>query len=181
MAGCNNDDGKSPPNNEGNGTQETTNPQEENGQASTATPAEVVKDFLEAARTDNKEQVAALLTPIAREEAARTQLDVVGAVASNIVDFELGRTHQTNPKAAGVESCLVRQTDPNAKPQPLEMVWAVRLTEEGWRINGVILPISDQESLFLNYEKPEEIFKQHEAMASQKKGDPNKKEKTILR
>ena len=114
IAGCGGGDSSSTPANEGGSATESTDQAAESqadGQASTATPAEVVHDFLEAARTGKDEQVALLLTPTARTEVGRIGLNVAPP-ASDTARFEVGRTQKVGETGRTRRKPLDRAADP---------------------------------------------------------------------
>ena len=170
IAGCGGGDSSSTPANEGGSATESTDQAAESqadGQASAATPAEVVHDFLEAARTGKDEQVALLLTPTARTEVGRIGLNVAPP-ASDTARFEVGRTQKVGETVARVASRWIEQPTPSSVPQESEMVWALRLTEEGWRVGGMaMVPFEGEDPLLLDYEKPAEVMQQYKMLKAE--------------
>lgn len=163
MAGCGSSDSDSTPADEGGSAQESVEQADED-QAAASTPEMVVRAFLEAARAGNDEQVALLLTPTARKEVGQIGLNVAPP-ASDTARFEIGETRKIGKKVAHVASRWIEQPTPISTPQVSEMSWALRLTEEGWRVGGMaMVPFEDEPPLLLDYEKPAEVMQQYKML-----------------
>jgi hypothetical protein len=110
-------------------------------------PAEVVALFFDSMRRGDEVQTSALLTTKAREELAKSEL-VIQPPGSPAATYQIGRTSfLDNAKdAAYVESILNEPTGNGTETKPWEIVWAVRLESDGWRIAGFAVEISESES-----------------------------------
>ena len=189
MAGCNNCDSCSAPNNKEKGNQESPEKQKENPQegtqtqASTPIPQQVTEAFLEAAKQGNTQQATMCLTSTARTALPRENLDIVRTVSNGLTGYEIQQTI-CDGQTAAVVSLLTRKADSNAQPNKMKMVWLLRTTEEGWRISQacMYLRIDDQESYPLNFENPKEIRQTYDAIDAKREQLSNtQKDKTILR
>ena len=187
MAGCNNCDSCSAPDKKGD--QESQEKQKEDqkqgDQASQATPEAVVHTFLEALKQKNVTQAYQCLSPIARRELLREQLYIVESLVETVVQYDIGETlrPEDNTKAAGVKSKLTQQFGPGTTPQKIDIGWALYVTDEGWRIKGMIPSDPNGNSYFFDLENPKEIREKRAAMAAQRQQQPSnvQKNKTILR
>lgn len=123
-------------------------------------PDEVVRAFLDAARSGDDSTATQLLTDKAREETDREglTLDPPGtpSMKYDIVKVDY---HEQNPHAAYVTSSWVEQSsDPGASNDPIEVVWVLRRQSNGWRIAGMAAQMDPNEQhVWLNFEDPQHV------------------------
>jgi hypothetical protein len=139
-------------------------------------PLQVVDAYLEGARNGDDKQVNSLLTPIARAEMAKRNFHVAPP-ASDTTRFELGEVSRPSDQVAYVPCRLIDQKGDNAKPKVSNLVWALRMTKEGWRIGGMAIKVTkDDNPILLDFEKPDEIVKMRETVkrkAAQQNAGPS--------
>lgn len=131
----------------------------QNSAAPTATanvmpPNEVVALFFESMRRGDEVQTAGLLTMKAREELAKYGL-VVQPPGSPTATYQVGRVSflDNDKDSAYVESILNEPTGVGQETKPWEIVWAMRLENDGWKIAGFAFEISpDQAPMVVDFE-----------------------------
>lgn len=124
-------------------------------------PEQVVHQFLEAVRTGNDEQAAAMLTEIARQKTEEENL-VVAPPGSDTAKFEVGQVELDAEGGACVEAVWT-DLDENGQPQSDRVLWMLRQEPQGWRIAGVAAPIFEGEPpLLLNFEDPEDMLRKQQ-------------------
>jgi len=120
-------------------------------------PDEVVRAFLEAARSGEDATATLLLTDKAREETEREGL-VLDPPGTPSMKYELGKVeyHEQDPHAAYVNSLWI---EGGARPdERLEVVWVLRRQSAGWRIAGMAAQIElNEPPVFLNFESPQDV------------------------
>jgi len=117
-------------------------------------PNEVVALFFESMRRGDEVQTAGLLTVKAREELATYGL-VVQPPGSPTATYQVGRVSflDNDKDSAYVESILNEPTGVGQETKPWEIVWAMRLENEGWKIAGFAFEISpDQAPMVVDFE-----------------------------
>lgn len=117
-------------------------------------PNEVVALFFDSMRRGDEVQTAGLLTTKAREELAKYEL-VVQPPGSPTATYQVGRVSflDNEKDAAYVESILNEPTGNGQETKPWEIVWAMRLEGEGWKIAGFAFEISeDQPPMVVDFE-----------------------------
>src|SRR5262245_41413780 len=122
--------------------------------ASGGTPAQAVTQFLEAVRTGDDRQTAQMLTPKAREEAAKNDL-VVAPHGSASATYKIGQTEYVTPEKDGahVRCSWSDVVDQQGNTRTDEFIWVLRKEPEGWRIAGTVTKVSpDMPPLVLNFE-----------------------------
>ncbi len=129
---------------------------------SAAKPEEVVRTFLEAIRTGNDSAASLMLTELARTETQKHEL-VVAPPGSDTARFEVGSVeYVVKDELAHVDSTWTDVGD-DGKPHTDEIIWALRLDAQGWRIAGMATKIFPNEPpLLLDFEKPEEMMQQQQ-------------------
>jgi hypothetical protein len=130
--------------------------------AQSAKPEEVVRTFLEAIRTGNDGQASQMLTELARTETQKHEL-VVAPPGSETARFEVGAVeYVVKDELAHVDSKWTDVGD-DGQPHTDEIIWALRLDQQGWRIAGMATRIFPNEPpLLLDFEKPEEMMQQQQ-------------------
>ncbi len=134
--------------------------------ASQGNPSQAVFDFLEAVRTGNDKQAAAMLTPLARQKTAEFDL-VVAPPGSATAKFKVGdfKYQSADNNSAWVESSWTDVSDDQGHTRTDDIVWALRLEAEGWRIGGMVVKvIADQPALILNFEDPEDMIRKQQLL-----------------
>lgn len=117
-------------------------------------PNEVVALFFDSMRRGDEVQTAGLLTTKAREELAKYEL-VVQPPGSPAATYQVGRVSFLDEEkdSAYVESILNEPTGNGAETKPWEIVWAMRLEADGWKIAGFAFEISeDQAPMVVDFE-----------------------------
>jgi hypothetical protein len=117
-------------------------------------PNEVVALFFDSMRRGDEVQTAGLLTTKAREELAKYEL-VVQPPGSPTATYQVGRVSflDNDKDSAYVESILNEPTGNGQETKPWEIVWAMRLEGEGWKIAGFAFEISeDQPPMVVDFE-----------------------------
>jgi hypothetical protein len=124
-------------------------------------PDAAVFDFMEAVRTGNDEVAGKMLTPIARQKVAEKHM-VVAPPGTDTARFAIGNVEKIGDDGARV---VVKWTDldEDGKTRTDDIMWMVRLVEEGWRIAGVAAPVFENEPpIVLNFENPEEMLQKQQ-------------------
>lgn len=117
-------------------------------------PNEVVALFFDSMRRGDEVQTAGLLTTKAREELAKYEL-VVQPPGSPTATYQVGRVSFLDEAkdAAYVESILNEPTGNGQETKPWEIVWAMHLESDGWKIAGFAFEISeDQPPMVVDFE-----------------------------
>jgi hypothetical protein len=161
VAGCS-PPGESSSIHSGNGaalsSQSSSNPQD--------TPDRAVFNFLEAVRTGNEKQTAAMLTPTALQKTSEMQMDVAPP-SSPTAKFTVGRVKYVTPNKDGayVSSTWTDVVDSEGHTRSDDIVWVLRHEAEGWRIAGMVTTIyPDQPPLVLNFEDPEDMLRKQQLL-----------------
>jgi hypothetical protein len=127
-------------------------------QVSFPPPEQSVFNFLEAVRTGNDAEASNMLTPVAREKTQAMQL-VVAPPGSDTASFEVLETELVEQDAAHVASKWT-DLDDQGNAHTDEIVWILRLEENGWRIAGMGTKLfEDEPPLYLNFEDPEDMMR----------------------
>jgi len=127
----------------------------------TASPELAVTEFLEAVRTGSDKRASQMLTPLAREKVAEQNM-VVAPPGSDTAKFEIGQVERLGEDGARV---ITKWTDmgDNGQQRTDEVIWMVRLVNEGWRIAGVAAPVFEGEPpLLLNFEDPADMIRKQQ-------------------
>lgn len=123
-------------------------------------PSETVGQFYEALRSGDAQAIANLLTDKAREETARSGLDI-RPQGSTSLSYELGEIDYVTEDGDGAHvKSLWTETDPTTgQAATSEVIWVLRKQTEGWRIAGMATPIQEgQLPLLFNFEDPEDMM-----------------------
>lgn len=128
-----------------------------------ADPAAAVRDFLEAVRTGDDEQAAAMLTDLARTKTAEQNIEVAPR-GSDTAKYEVGEVEMLAEDGARV-SAVWTDLDHTGQSQTNRMQWMLRKQPVGWRIAGMAAEVFPGEPpLLLDFEKPEETLKKLEML-----------------
>lgn len=129
-----------------------------NGSASAAEqgPDVTVYKFLEAVRTGVDTVASEMLTPLARQKTAEKGRQVAPP-GSDTASFTVDEVDIVDPTEAHVASTWTDLGD-DGQPHTDEIVWFVRQTPEGWRIQGMATaPFPELPPLILNFEDPDDM------------------------
>jgi hypothetical protein len=125
------------------------------------TPGATLAKFLEALRTNNSAQAAALLTPVARQKAAAQNRNILPP-PSDTAKFSIGHVNYIGPDGAQVVTKWT-DLDDNGQWQSDDAVWVLRKEPEGWRVAGVAwMPFPNEPPVKFNFEDPDEIDRTRE-------------------
>jgi hypothetical protein len=125
-----------------------------------STPEHTVFEFLEAIRTGNDKHAAEMLTPMARDEAAKQDL-VIAPPGSPTAKFTVGMVEYVTPEKDGAHVSS-EWTDCDAQQQSKtdKFIWVLRKEPIGWRIAGLITKvIPDQPPLVLDFEDAADMIR----------------------
>jgi hypothetical protein len=140
----------------------------------TGTPSDAVATFLESLRAGNNDQAAAMLTPLARQKTLERNM-VVAPPGLATSKFKLEGYEFINPEknVAHVKCFWTDALDDRGNTRTDEILWAMRLETDGWRIGGMILkPFPDQPPLVMNFEDPDDMIRKQELIQAAE-GDPS--------
>lgn len=130
---------------------------------SDADPAGAVRDFLEAVRTGDDGQAAAMLTDLARTKTAEQNIEVAPR-GSDTAKYEVGEVEMLADDGARV-SATWTDLDHTGQSQTNRMQWMVRKQPAGWRIAGMAAEVfAGEPPLLLDFEKPEETLQKLEKL-----------------
>lgn len=106
----------------------------------TVPPNEIVAMFSDSIRRGDKETTIKLITLAAREEIQRRGM-TIDPPGSPDASYKIGEVKFFNDDrdAAFVESMWIEPGTVGQPPQETEVVWAVQLEPEGWRISGLAI------------------------------------------
>lgn len=124
-------------------------------------PTTVVQTFLEAVRTGDHETAGAMLTDLARQKTQEADLQVAPP-GSDTARFVVGQTEMVDPEIAHVASSWT-DLEESGQPHTSDVIWALRLEPQGWRIAGMVTKVfEDQPPLLLDFENPEDMIRKQE-------------------
>jgi hypothetical protein len=120
-----------------------------------ATPDAIVKAFLDAAKSSDREFAEQLLTKAARKETEREGL-VIDPPGTPEMTFEVAGVEfdEENPSASYVK---VRWFEASSDVDSSEIIWVLRKESHGWRIAGMTTPQGDGQFLTWNFEEPADM------------------------
>ena len=132
-----------------------------------STPDQTVSRFLEAVCQGNTEQANKLLTPLAREKTAQTQM-VLSRPGSDKATFKLAGVEYIAADGAHVGTVWT-DIDEDGQQYIDNVVWVLRKEPEGWRISGMATRVfEDQPAVMLNFEDPDDMVRKQN-LAEQEK------------
>lgn len=131
--------------------------------ADTSTPDKVVAHFYDALRDGNEQTIAALLTDKAREETAKSGLDIRSPGSASLT-YEIGEIDYVTEAGDGAHvKSLWMQPDENGEKFGTEVIWVLRRQSNGWRIAGMATQVQEgQLPLLFNFEEPEDMLAKKE-------------------
>jgi len=139
----------------------------EQSQAAKKEIAAAVEKFLNAVRSGSDEEVFNMLSPKAREVCGRDRLPSIPA--SDTANFRIDAIHLVSKSEAQVRTTMI---DFDAGGQKVEdsIAWALRQTEEGWRIVGTAFEFFEgMEAIVINFESREAIAEAEAQVEAQAK------------
>jgi hypothetical protein len=131
-------------------------------------PNEVVAMFSDSIRRGDRDMAMKLITTEGRKEIQRSgmALDPPGSADSSYKIGEV-RYFDQDRDAAYVASMWIEPTQTGQPPMETEVVWAVQLEAEGWRISGLAIDQGkDQPPFLVDFENLEESMKEQSAASS---------------
>ena len=134
--------------------------------ANTEAAKSTVASFLEAIKRGDDEGARSMLTKIARAKTQEMGISVAPPVSSSatysIRDCEM--VAETDDLAH--VGTTWTDTDPDGFTTTENVIWAVRLDPEGWRVVGMATRVFDDlPPLLLNFEDPEDMLAKQELVA----------------
>lgn len=133
------------------------------GDSPAGSPTTAVAAFYEALRQGDDTSIAALLTDKAREETAKSGLDI-RSQASTTLRYEIGEVDYVTEAMDGAHvKSLWFDTDADGQPTSTEVIWVLRKQADGWRVAGMATPIAEgQLPLLFNFENPDDMLQKKE-------------------
>jgi hypothetical protein len=125
--------------------------------ANTVPPNEVVAMFADSIRRGDREATIKLITPLARQEIQRQNM-AIDPPGSPEASYRIGEVRYLDDDrdAAYVESLWIEPSENGQPPIETEVVWAVQLEAEGWRISGLAIDMGkDQPPTLIDFENLE--------------------------
>ncbi|MFM7292918.1 MAG: hypothetical protein ACKOWG_11650 [Planctomycetia bacterium] len=138
------------------------------GSVATDPAKATVAAFLEAIKRGDDAGALAMLTKVARAKTQELGISVAPPVAStatySIRECELIKGSEDLVHVGTTWT----DTDPDGFTTTENVVWAVRLDPEGWRVAGMATKIfDDMPPLLLNFEDPEDMIAKQEMVAQE--------------
>jgi hypothetical protein len=142
-------------------------------------PDEVVKAFLNALKAGDDGITAGLLTTVAREETAKSNLAVQPPGTPNAqYQVTAAQVDPQDPTLAQV-ACVWTETDDQGGQRNDEVIWVLKKESQGWRVCGMAshLPTRKEPVLF-NFEDPAEMMRVSDEIAQEMEKFAQQPEKT---
>jgi hypothetical protein len=149
----------------GSASAETTVP------PASAQPGEVVAGFYDALKAGSEAGITALLTDKAREETAKSGLDI-RPQASSTLSYAIGETQIVDERGSGAHvKTQWTETDSDGTAATTEVIWVLRKQANGWRIAGMATRVAEgQLPLLFNFEDPEDMLRKREYVEKELSG-----------
>ena len=136
----------------------------------TDTPEAAVQVFLDAVRTGNDEQAAAMISSIARQKTAALTGNITPP-ASETAKFSIGKVEYIGADGARVAS-IWSDVDEEGQSHSDQAVWVLRKEAEGWRVAGVAAMVfPGEDPLIFNFEDPEDMRRKQQEVRSRLEHD----------
>jgi len=138
------------------------------GTSNTDPAKTTVTAFLEAIKRGDDEGARAMLTKVARAKTQEMGISVAPPVNSTAT-YSI-RECEMVPEAEDLVHVATTwtDTDPDGFTTTENVIWAVRLDPEGWRVAGMATRIfEDMPPLLLNFEDPEDMIAKQELVAKE--------------
>ena len=126
-----------------------------------------VEKFLNAVRSGSDEEIYMMLSPKAREVCGKDRLPSMPA--SDTAEFRIDTIQLVNDSEAQVSTTMF-DLDQTGQKMEDTLAWALRKTEEGWRIVGTAFVfIEGMEPVIVNFESREAIAEAEALVEAQQK------------
>lgn len=138
------------------------------GPAATEPARAAVIKFLDAMKRGDEAGASAMLTSVARAKTDEMGISVAPPVpdTATYTVRECEMVSETNDLAHVATTWA--DLDETGAPTSENIVWAVRLDPEGWRVVGMAMKIfEDMPPLLLNFEDPEDMIAKQEMVAEE--------------
>lgn len=161
--GCGKPDGKLP----AAGAGPAASQAEDNALAA-ASPTDVVAQFYDALRGGEEGKIAVLLTDKARQETAKSGLDIRSPGSASL-KYQIGELQYVTPEQDGAHvKSTWSEVDEDGQQVDTEVIWVLRKQADGWRIAGMATQIAEgQLPLLFNFEDPEDMLKKKDLVEKQ--------------
>jgi len=128
-----------------------------NGQSLPNDPiARTVYEFLDAIRTGNAEVSSSRLTPLALQRISENDM-IFAPPASERAQFQVGHIEMYEADKAFVESVWT-DVDADGLPNSEKMTWALKLSNNQWRISGMAAKMgTNQPPVLIDFENPGQL------------------------
>ena len=127
-------------------------------------PEKVVHAFLDAIREGDEAKANDLLTPLARQKTAEAKM-AVAPTGTETATFEVGEVELPKEGDGEIAHVMSHWTDvgDDGQPHTDEILWVLRLEDEGWRIGGMATKVfDDKPPLLLDFEDPADMLRQQQ-------------------
>jgi hypothetical protein len=130
------------------------------GPTSTGSPNETVTQFYDALRSGDETRIEALLTDKARQETAKSGLDIRSPETASL-SYQVGEVEYVTAALDGAHvKTLWTETDEQGQALTSEVIWVLRKQSNGWRVAGMATQIAEgQLPLLFDFENPEEMLR----------------------
>ena len=123
-------------------------------------PAKVIMRFMEAMRSGNDLEAAALLTDQARKAATESDMSVKPS-ASPTSNFQVGKTTYGGAgEIAHVQSSWT-ESKSYTESVTFNVVWKLRRQQSGWRVAGFAPEVEEGVFTYLDFENPDEMMREY--------------------
>ena len=127
----------------------------------------VVEKFLNAVRSGNDDEIFMMLSPKAREVCGKDRLPSVPA--SDVAEFRIDTIQLVSDLEAQVSTTMF-DLDQTGQKMEDTLAWALRKTEEGWKIVGTAFVFFEgMEPVIVNFESREAIAEAEAQVEAQQK------------
>lgn len=142
-------------------------------------PDFVVKEFLNALKAGDDGVTAGLLTAVAREETAKSNLAVQPPGTPNAqYQVTAAEVDAQDPTLAQV-ACIWTEGDDQGGQRTDEVIWVLKKEAQGWRVCGMAMHVpSRMEPVLFNFEDPSEMMRISDEVAKEMEKFAQQPEKT---
>jgi len=117
---------------------------------------QTVQRFLEAVRLGDTKAASDLLTPLALQRTREMELNF-SPPGSSTAKFNVGEVEMIDAGRAIVRSVWT-DLDADGKPNSERITWALKQTDESWRISGMAAEVGEnQPPVVMDFENPAEL------------------------
>ena len=130
-------------------------------------PQQIVTGFLVALKQGDRDVVESLISPIARQEMPKYNLKVE-PLGTPDAEFEIGKVEfPENRQGTSYVPCIWKEPTADGSFSSSEVVWVMKQqSDRQWRIAGMAMEGPNQEVVFFNFEKPQDMLAQRDALAA---------------